>query len=128
MTKLDGIGCAAATPLVLTGHSLGGGLSTVASLGLKRGYNRNVMANVQFEAPSQGNSAYRDAINGVAGIPVTRITNNQDLAVQAFPNATTFPHYDFPHPGVEVYYSGATREDCAAPARNCPLRLWTHGA
>lgn len=79
------------TPLLITGHSLGGNLATVYASYLwqvfqKNGHNKNHISVITFAAPAAGNQAFAEDFN--KKIPVSlRIENTNDI-VPKFPNAS----------------------------------------
>ena len=82
------------TPLVITGHSLGGATATLAALDLKqKGY--NVVSLTTFGCPRVGGSEFK-AIYDKAGIPSYRYVNSYDMVPR-------IPKVAFEHVGTPFY-------------------------
>lgn len=81
-------------PIVLTGHSLGGGLSTVITLHLKQnGY--NVDSLYTYGSPRVGNKDFANKFEGLK-IPHFRFVNQCDII-------PTIPDFGFDHTGKSIY-------------------------
>lgn len=50
-------------PLYITGHSKGGGMSSIAAMYLKNKYNLNITQTITIAGPKPGNGTFRDAYN-----------------------------------------------------------------
>jgi len=102
---LDDLGCRPGTnqsSLLITGHSMGGALSTLAMFTMQaRGY--SVTQAYNFASPRVGNSAFRDTFwEWFGGVrpPLFRVTHSNDVISQ------TPPHLMFKHVGSELYFPG----------------------
>eukprot|EP00531_Pseudo-nitzschia_arenysensis_P015657 CAMPEP_0116115874 /NCGR_PEP_ID=MMETSP0329-20121206/738_1 /TAXON_ID=697910 /ORGANISM="Pseudo-nitzschia arenysensis, Strain B593" /LENGTH=350 /DNA_ID=CAMNT_0003609333 /DNA_START=93 /DNA_END=1144 /DNA_ORIENTATION=+ len=98
------LGC---TSLILTGHSLGSAVATIASFDLRSAMGYHVEATWAFGKPRVGNRAFVDAFEAEAanqGVfpPVWRIVNFHD-PVPRLPPSWLFS--SFVHGGLEVYYT-----------------------
>jgi len=97
------IGCDAGsnTSIVITGHSFGGAVGTLAAYALKMRYQMDVSMLFSFEPPRVGNPAFVDAFAQKVGseIPVFRITHGRDPVPHLPLEAMGFQHID-----VEVFY------------------------
>ncbi|CAK9073775.1 Mono- and diacylglycerol lipase (MDGL), partial [Durusdinium trenchii] len=92
--------------IVLTGHSLGAAVATLAMYMLQlRGYSVGLSYN--FASPRVGNDAYHDAFAKMFNrtVPLYRITRGRDPVVHVPP----LPIYH--HVGSEAYFSGKSQED-----------------
>jgi len=102
--QLSSVGCTKSTPLLVTGHSLGGALTSLAALDLNRlGY--NLSKAYTFGQPRVGDRTFASAFNqAMASIPFHRVTKADDPFVY-MPAKGLFHHV-----GTEVYYKGNTAE------------------
>lgn len=102
---LSDIGCTKSSPIVITGHSLGGALAMVAMFDLKRrGY--NVVRGYTFGQPRVGNQVFAEAFGETLGqVPMYRLTRFDD----PFPLVPLRPN--FQHAGTEVYFWGPGPSD-----------------
>ncbi len=104
VSGITDLGC---TSLVLTGHSLGSAVATIASFDLRSAMGYHVEATWAFGKPRVGNRAFVDAFEAEAanqGVfpPVWRIVNYHD-PVPRLPPSWLIP--SFVHGGLEVYYT-----------------------
>lgn len=97
-SRLSDINCTKESPLVVTGHSLGGALATLALYDLAdSGY--NVTKGYTFGSPRVGDDVFAEAFAEALGsVPVFRVTNADD------PVPLVPAHSPFSHVGQEVYY------------------------
>ena len=91
-------------PLIITGHSLGGALASLAAFFLSRqGF--NVRAVYTFASPRVGNAAWRTAYAALCGDKSFRIACAGDL-VPLIPGIFTPVHDGYRHVGTEVLVDG----------------------
>jgi len=134
MSTLSDLGCVPGSSLgnlLITGHSLGAAVATLAMFHLqKKGY--NVVQSYNFESPRVGNRAWSAAFQTAFGrdVPVFRVTHSHDV-VPRVPPQLHILHlgFDYMHVASEVFFpaeDSSTRVICeAAEDRNCADReLW----
>lgn len=80
--------------IYITGHSLGGALSTLFAYELCKEINKNITL-VSFASPKIGNKAWQKSFNGETKITHCRVVNEQDPI-------PANPIYDYHHCGVEL--------------------------
>jgi len=102
VNKLESLGCTAgkASPVYVTGHSLGGGMSQLLMYGLKYlGY--NVQLSYVFEAPRPGNSHFATAFARIMArdVPIFHVSHAADKVPAG-------PTLDFKVVPYQVYYRG----------------------
>ncbi|HEX3855948.1 MAG TPA: lipase family protein [Verrucomicrobiae bacterium] len=92
-------------PLIITGHSLGGAMASLAGWFLQQA-NFPVRAVYTFASPRVGNAAWRGAYNALLGQKTFRVACCGDL-VPLIPGIFTPPCDGFRHVGREVFLEGA---------------------
>jgi hypothetical protein len=111
MSSLDGLGCLPGSPfgnLLITGHSFGGSLATLAMFHLQRkGY--NVVQSYNFEATRVGDKAWSAAFQTAFGrdVPVFRVTHSADVVPRLPPQLGKL-HLGlaYEHVASEVFFPG----------------------
>ena len=103
VSSITELGC---TSLVLTGHSLGSAVATIASFDLRYTMGYHVEATWAFGKPRVGNRAFVDAFEAEAtkqGVfpPVWRVVHYHDPV----PRLPSWLGRSFVHGGLEVYYT-----------------------
>lgn len=134
MSTLSGLGCLPGSSLgnlLVTGHSLGAGVATLAMFHLQRkGY--NVVQSYNFESPRVGNQSWSAAFQTAFGrdVPVFRVTHSKDVVVRVPPQLEILHlGFDYKHVASEVFFpaeSSDTNVICeTAEDRSCADReLW----
>lgn len=80
--------------IYITGHSLGGALSTLCGYMLSTEIENHINV-VSFASPRVGNSAWKQAFNSKTNLTHFRVTNNRDIV-------TAFPIYRYYHVGHNI--------------------------
>merc|ERR1711976_1047324 len=134
MSTLKGLGCVPGSTrgnLLVTGHSFGGAVATLAMFHLQRkGY--NVVQSYNFESPRVGNKAWSAAFQTAFGrdVPVFRVTHSQDVVPRVPPQLEVLHlGFDYKHVAAEVFFPGEDKNTnviCeSAEDRSCADRdLW----
>lgn len=89
---------------MVTGHSLGGALATLAALDLRARFGQIVQL-IQFGSPRVGNEAFYTKVKQVFGSTDFRVTHANDI-VPHWPKALS--HSGYHHIEREVWYTSAT--------------------
>jgi hypothetical protein len=134
MSTLIKMGCVPGYPLgnlLVTGHSFGAAVATLAMFHLQRkGY--NVVQSYNFESTRVGNQAWSAAFQNAFGrdVPMFRVTHSQDV-VPRVPPRLEILHlgFDYKHVAAEVFFPAEDKNNnviCeTAEDRNCADReLW----
>lgn len=100
--NLEAIGCDRASPLLVTGHSLGGALAAVAMMDLALD-NYTVARGYTFGQPRVGDPTFAAAFRQALGdVPIFRVTQSGD-PVPLLPKAGRFEHV-----GQELYFESGS--------------------
>lgn len=106
VSQLSDIGCGpnSTRSIVVTGHSMGAAVATLATYSFMTRWDMRVSMLYQFESPRVGNTAFASAFMETVGqaIPVFRITYNRDAVPHVPPNILGYVHIDR-----EVFYDSS---------------------
>lgn len=91
MTALRGIQTRhAGAEIVITGHGLGGALSTLMGYYAAKDMPKSTIRVVSFAAPRVGNDAFRRAHDNMANLTHTRVVNKRDISVTMWVDDATY--------------------------------------
>jgi len=130
MSALSSMGCLPGSPLgnlIITGHSFGAAVSTLAMFHLqKKGY--NVVQSYNFESTRVGNSAWAAAFKKAfdRDVPLFRVTHATDVVPRVPPQL--YPAIDYKHVASEVFFPTDDKTNAViceeSEDRNCADREW----
>lgn len=87
----------------VSGHSLGGALSTLAGFLLSREYKKQKFTVVSLASPRVGNRDFRDEFNNQSNLRHYRVCNGRDCV-------TSIPMWNYCHVGKNLYYDNKKSE------------------
>lgn len=105
--------------IYITGHSLGGALSTLFGYMLSNEIDNQITV-VSFASPRVGNYKWKQAFNTKTNLTHFRVTNNRDII-------TAFPMYRYYHVGHNIRLFNDTYKliECDTPRRCCEESIIT---
>lgn len=105
--------------IYITGHSLGGALSTLFGYMLSNEIDNKITV-VSFASPRVGNYKWKQAFNAKTNLTHFRVTNNRDII-------TAFPMYRYYHVGHNIRLFNDTYKliECDTPRRCCEESIIT---
>lgn len=127
--KLYEIGCSetAGSPLRVTGHSLGAGVSAIAMIMMERS-GWNIRESYNFGMPRTGNAAFARNFTTTFAGKFWRLTHHKDPIVQLPPDIWGPISFEYLHVEPEVFYDGDVNKGYTICTdqddKNCSEKYW----
>jgi len=126
LMKLRSIGCTKSTPLFVTGHSLGAGVSSIGMMFLQR-QGWNIAGSYNFGMPRTGDDVFAANFTTTFAGKFWRVTHHKDIIVQVPPPMWNFS-WAYVHTGLEAFYDGNLTQGhkmCMSPEdKECSKQYW----
>lgn len=127
--NLRSIGCSEAhgSPIRVTGHSLGAGVSSIAMMYLEReGW--SIVESYNFGMPRTGDDVFAANFSSTFTGKFWRLTHRKDPIVQLPPDAWGPINWKYTHVEPEVFYNGDVNQGYMTCMdehdRNCSIQYW----